>query len=379
MMSIAQTVKIDALISMSWGAKLDLQGHVCTPAHIIDLLCPAFGPHKPDQPGLSSIVQHLQHSHIAIFTLHGSLLLITVRKEEPSPYKHVTKKKDSGTWQVSYKGQTRTGFLTAKAAAEKASELSGSPVRQLRKYEDSPHQLVERFKVMIKLYNGGKEVPGHVQSLEQHAAKTSKSMFLSAPSTEVFSVMGQLGPFQDALQQHFKMQDIKDLSPASLVRGPRSKGQAKTHLKKATKHLLKQEQKQRQTSLLTKRAGVLWNHLARTTEVMNGMDLDLWEANCGQNLSGHSGFVPALQRCNMLGHVPAAKSKFLKLTIGPGIYATMQILRNPEDKEVALDKLCRVIELTDSIQEYRQEAHAPTTCTEWTEYIEGLKNAAGLA
>ena len=101
--------------------------------------------------------------------------------------------------------------------------------------------------------------------------------------------------------------------------------------------------------------------LREAARLSSGHDYEAWVANCGRNVSHHSGFIPLLRRLDVLR--TDKKQDVEKLTFhGPKRYA---LCTSADGSRKALDKLVSLIQFADVAADVLLSVQGPKTCRAW--------------
>ena len=237
-------------------------------------------------------------------------------------------------------------FAQLERAEEYVLKETGLSRCVLAKAKRSPRasELARRVCVFAKVYNKCKELPGDVVSLKEHAQRSARH-FKREPAAMVLLVQAKYGPFRDAMMAAFRSKDYCRFTVhnCSKVQGCRL------------------------------RAEMLLQVLCKAVRQSSGQNFTAWVANCGRNVSHHSGFIPMLRRFNVLR--TARRHDVEKFTFhGPTQYA---LCASAGGSRKAIRKLESLITFADAAAEVMFKVQGPGTCRAWCSLYTQLLEAVG--
>lgn len=213
-----------------------------------------------------------------------------------------------GRWMARHQGQYLGRFEDEEEAAAKVAEVAGvASTEELL----LPGRLRHLFQAMCPSYIELDALPADLDAMLRVAAE-HREMFQAMPALELWSIQGKYLPWKLALFQAWNecgRPHCSGVLASAKADPPNTSCQAtKAHAQKTAAGLLASE------------AGSgmhLFTILVGAARSMQGADLGLWVANCGRDVSHHSGFLPMLQHLSILrkadhASVPASSS----LTLG---------------------------------------------------------------
>ena len=257
-------------------------------------------------------------------------------------YKGVCYHSKNKSYVAQHEGKTIGGcHKTAKDAAKALQDhlkLRSTKTLEKSKGELLPDPFRERFRVLQKLYckKGDQILPGDLEAgVRQYSKKAVLRAFDAEPYLEDLCLMGKYGPVKEQMVVEWRALG----SPG-----------AKEHS-------------------LHERESFCYKVVERTARHFAGKALPEWIANCGLNVSHHSGFVPLLHR---LGLVTSRKSGASKNTSCVLTQVGGSCIKYFTGVEKARKKIRDFIATADAVS----AVPVPTTGAEWSERMQGLFSKA---
>ena len=235
---------------------------------------------------------------------------------------------------------------TAVAAAEtlrKHLKLKSADDLKKEKSELQPAPFRDRLRVLQKLYckKGKHLLPGDLaSSLQQYKTKATSRMFDKEPLFEDLRLMAKYGPIKEHMVKEWKAMGCPG----------------------AKEHSMKEREE------------LCYKVVEKTARHFSGDALHEWVANCGRNVSYHSGFVPLLHRLGVVtSKRPRGVSKGMACDL-TGIGAAC--VKYFVGVEEARGKLRKFIMIADAVS----AVPVPKTGAEWLESMGNLfRNTKGAS
>ena len=270
---------------------------------------------------------------------------------QSSNYKYVIRKVQRG--RVYWCAQPARGvqrlFDTQIGAAQCVARNLGTKVNKLVKGKGETHCLdyCNRFRVILDVYDHGREGPGDFESWRQMATdKFAKETFEREPASELLALLAKYGPFRVVFVQALSVRDPR-------IRCPRSNF-SRSRVQSSHTRALK-----------------LWVALRTAAKkVAASTDLTIWIQNCGRNVSHHSGLISLLHRLDILIRAGQKQDGF-QFRRGGHFY---KLKETAVAKQKSLQKLQHIIAFMDDVS--KSKVQGPRSCAEWCSATEQLRELA---